>query len=61
MVRRRLMAIEPDFNLERFVATSPLERESDRDHYAEGLRLAGVPENAAEAPSVTGSRRTLIT
>jgi tetratricopeptide (TPR) repeat protein len=49
VVRRRLLAIEPDFTVERFVATSPLERESDRDHYAQGLRLAGIPENAAES------------
>jgi DNA-binding SARP family transcriptional activator/TolB-like protein len=48
-VLRRLLTIEPDFTIERFVASSPLERESDRDHYAEGLRLAGVPETAAEA------------
>ncbi len=48
VVRRRLLTIEPDFTVERFVATSPLERESDRDHFAEGLRLAGVPEGAAD-------------
>jgi tetratricopeptide (TPR) repeat protein len=48
VVRRRLLAIEPDFTVERFIATSPLERESDRDHYAEGLRLAGVPEGGSE-------------
>jgi DNA-binding SARP family transcriptional activator/TolB-like protein len=48
VVRRRLLAIEPDFSVERFIATSPLERESDRDHYAQGLRLAGVPEQAGE-------------
>ncbi len=48
-VRRRLLAIEPDFTVERFIATSPLERESDRDHYAEGLRLAGVPEGGADS------------
>ncbi len=48
VVRRRLLAIEPDFTVARFIATSPLERESDRDHYAEGLRLAGVPESATE-------------
>jgi tetratricopeptide (TPR) repeat protein len=48
VVRRRLLAVEPDFTIERFVATSPLEREADRDHYAHGLRLAGVPERAAE-------------
>jgi hypothetical protein len=48
VVRRRLLVIEPDFTVERFIATSPLERESDRDHYAEGLRLAGLPETAIE-------------
>jgi DNA-binding SARP family transcriptional activator/TolB-like protein len=49
VVRRRLLVIEPDFTVERFIATSPLERESDREHYARGLRLAGVPESSAEA------------
>ena len=44
MVRRRLLAIEPDFTMERFIASAPFERESDREHYAEGLRLAGIPE-----------------
>jgi DNA-binding SARP family transcriptional activator/TolB-like protein len=48
VVRRRLLAIEPDFSVERFIATSPLERGSDRDHYAQGLRLAGVPEYSGE-------------
>jgi DNA-binding SARP family transcriptional activator/TolB-like protein len=48
VVRRRLLSIEPDFCVARFIATSPLERESDRDHYAEGLRLAGVPEHITE-------------
>jgi DNA-binding SARP family transcriptional activator/TolB-like protein len=49
VVRRRLLAIEPDFSIERFIATSPLERESDREHYAQGLRLAGLPETSAQA------------
>jgi DNA-binding SARP family transcriptional activator/TolB-like protein len=49
VVRRRLLAIEPDFSVERFIATSPLERESDRDHFAQGLRLAGVPEQPGES------------
>jgi DNA-binding SARP family transcriptional activator/TolB-like protein len=49
VVRRRLLAIEPDFTVERFIATSPLERASDREHYAQGLRLAGVPEHSGEA------------
>jgi DNA-binding SARP family transcriptional activator/TolB-like protein len=56
VVRRRLLIIEPDFTVERFITTSPLERESDRDHYAQGLRLAGVPETASEAaePNLQG-------
>ena len=37
--------IEPDFTIERFLAGTPLERESDRIHYAQGLRLAGIPED----------------
>jgi DNA-binding SARP family transcriptional activator/TolB-like protein len=45
VVRRRLMQIEPDFTVERFLSTTPLEREADRLHYAEGLRLAGIPES----------------
>jgi tetratricopeptide (TPR) repeat protein len=49
VVRRRLQAIEPNFTVQRFIATSPLERENDRDHYVKGLRLAGVPENVAGA------------
>ncbi len=49
VARRRLLAIEPDFTIERFLATTPLERESDRQLYAEGLRLAGIPQTAAEA------------
>ncbi len=53
-VLRRLHAIEPDFTIERFITTTPLERESDRLHYAEGLRLAGVPEREVElAESMT--------
>ena len=53
-VLRRLHALEPDFTIERFITTTPLERESDRLHYAEGLRLAGVPEREVElADSMT--------
>jgi hypothetical protein len=40
----RLLAIEPGFTIKRFLATAPFAREADRQHYAEGLRLAGVPE-----------------
>jgi TolB-like protein len=54
-IRRRLLALEPDFTIERFLQTNPLERESDRLHYAEGLRLAGIRESdppVANAPIV---------
>jgi DNA-binding SARP family transcriptional activator/TolB-like protein len=43
-VRARLLAIEPDFTISRFIAASPFERSEDRDHYAQGLRLGGVKE-----------------
>jgi len=45
VVLRRLLSMEPDFTVERFLATTPVERPGDREHYAEGLRRAGVPEN----------------
>jgi len=48
VARRRLLAIEPDFTVERFIATTPLARDSDRCLFAEGLRLAGVPKSATE-------------
>jgi hypothetical protein len=44
-VRERLLTLEPGFTVQRFLATSPFERREHRDHYAEGLRLAGVPES----------------
>ena len=43
-VRSRLLTIEPDFTIRRFLASSPFERNTDRDHYIAGLRLAGVAE-----------------
>lgn len=46
-VRQRLLALEPDLTVERFLATTPLEREADRAVFAEGLRLAGIPERDA--------------
>jgi TolB-like protein len=54
-VRRRLMMLEPDFTIERFLQSTALERESDKIHYAEGLRLAGVRERdppEAKAPII---------
>ena len=54
-IRRRFLAIEPDFTIERFLATTPMEREADKLHFAEGLRLAGIRERdppAANAPII---------
>ena len=44
VVRRRLLALDPEFTVARFLATTPFERAQDRDHFAQGLRLAGIPE-----------------
>lgn len=44
IVRRRLLAGEQDFTIARFLETTALERQEDREHMAEGLRLAGVAE-----------------
>jgi TolB-like protein len=44
IARRRLLAMKPDYSVARFLATSPLQREGDRQHFAEGLRLAGLPD-----------------
>ena len=44
IVRQRLLLLEPDLTIERFLATTPLEREVDRAVFAEGLRLGGIPE-----------------
>ncbi len=56
-IRRRLLALEPDFTIERFLRTSPLESETDRMHYAEGLRLAGIRESAPGAVNVPTAPR----
>ncbi len=55
--RRRLLSMEPDFTVERFIRTSPLERESDKQHVAEGLRLAGIPETDAQVALAAEHRR----
>jgi len=49
VARRRLYTMEPEFTVERFILSSPLERESDKQHVAEGLRLAGIPETDVQA------------
>jgi tetratricopeptide (TPR) repeat protein len=40
---RRLLAVEPDWTIERYMSRTPLEPKADREHYAEGLRLSGAP------------------
>ncbi|GAC1480515.1 MAG: hypothetical protein NVS2B11_05380 [Acetobacteraceae bacterium] len=49
LARRRLLAVEPDFTVRKFVETSPFLKPSDTEHLAEGLRLAGVEEGDAAA------------
>ncbi len=44
VVCRRLLAIDPSFTVEKHLETTPFERVQDREHFAQGLRLAGVPE-----------------
>ena len=44
VVRRRLLAIDPGFTVASHLITSPFARPQDRDHFANGLRLAGIPE-----------------
>jgi len=48
--RRRLLAIEPHFTVQRYSLSSPLESDEDRQHVAQGLRLAGIPET--DSPTV---------
>ncbi len=43
-LRDRLMSIEPEFTVRKFLSTCPFEREEHRSRYAEGLRRAGVAE-----------------
>ena len=40
----RLAQLEPDFTVTDALARTPLAREDDREWFAQGLRLAGVPE-----------------
>jgi TolB-like protein len=43
-IRTQLLAIDPGFTVQRFIHNSPFEQAGDTAHYAEGLRLAGLPE-----------------
>ncbi len=44
VTRLRLLTLDPGFTLRRFARTCPLADAAQRAHYAEGLRLAEVPE-----------------
>lgn len=46
VVRRRLLAIDPGFTVEGHLKSTPFERVQDREHFAQGLRLAGVPDGS---------------
>jgi len=41
---RKLLALEPNFTVQRFGEVYPIKKTSDRDRYMVGLHLAGVPE-----------------
>jgi TolB-like protein/predicted Zn-dependent protease len=42
---KKLLALEPNFSVERFAKVYPIKYDSDREHYMNGLRLAGIPEH----------------
>jgi signal transduction histidine kinase/TolB-like protein/FixJ family two-component response regulator len=43
-LREELFGLEPKFSVQEAIIRSPLLRQEDLDRYAEGLRLAGIPE-----------------
>lgn len=54
-VRARLLELEPGLTVAAAIRRSPLTRQEDLDHYAEGLRRAGLPEGEA-GPGVSRGR-----
>ena len=54
--RALLAQCEPGFSIERFVKSYSFQQDAPRQRYAEGLRLAGVPESE-RAPPQTLARR----
>jgi len=58
-VLRRLLTIEPGVTVERCLNALPFERQADRDHMAQGLRLALVPDPVREEAE-TGPRRSMM-
>lgn len=59
--RKRLLALEPRFNVQDAMLRSPLSRPEDIARYADGLRLAGLPETEADARSGAESAIDLVT
>lgn len=53
---KQLMALEPNFSICTAVERSPLLRSEDLQRYAEGLRLAGVPETEQVGARIRGKR-----
>ncbi len=53
-VHARLLYLEPGFTVAEAVRRSPLARQQDLAHYAEGLRLAGLPEGGVGPASSPG-------
>jgi signal transduction histidine kinase/TolB-like protein/CheY-like chemotaxis protein len=49
-LRRELLVLEPQFSVQQAIMRSPLLRQEDRDRYAEGLRLSGIPERSGRVP-----------
>jgi hypothetical protein len=43
-VRARLLALEPGFTVRRFLRSCPFEKPEHREHYAAGLRAAGIAD-----------------
>ena len=41
---QKLLQLEPHFTIARFIGSYPLARPEDRENYARGLELAGVPK-----------------
>jgi DNA-binding SARP family transcriptional activator/TolB-like protein/Tfp pilus assembly protein PilF len=41
---QKLLQLEPNFTIARFIGSYPLARQEDRENYARGLELAGVPK-----------------
>ena len=55
----KLLALEPNFTVERFGKVYPIKYDSDREHYMRGLRLAGVPERQTARAAPVDTRPEL--